>query len=175
MMRTFREKGYDGASLTELSAATGLGKSSLYHYFPGGKVDMGRQVLSHLESTLERALFEPLRSRGKPDRRLEAMLRALSSFYEGGKLACLLERLCASVDQRKFRRPLGRAFEKWIDAVEALGVEAGVPMAVARRRAEDFVVRIEGALVVCAATGDTGVFDRTLEDLRRTLLSTESE
>ena len=40
LLATFRDQGYDGASLAELSAATGLGKSSLYHHFPGGKVDM---------------------------------------------------------------------------------------------------------------------------------------
>lgn len=29
--------GYDGVSLSAFSGATRLGKSSLYHYFPGGK------------------------------------------------------------------------------------------------------------------------------------------
>src|SRR5262249_46046742 len=124
LMRTFRESGYDGASLAELSSATGLGKSSLYHYFPGGKVDMAKQVLAHLEVTLERALFEPMRSKDAPQKKLDAMLRAVSVFYDGGRLACLLERLTASVDNRQFRRPLANAFEKWIGAVEALALEA---------------------------------------------------
>ena len=30
----FRQDGYDGASISRLSASTGLGKASLYHYFP---------------------------------------------------------------------------------------------------------------------------------------------
>ncbi|MEP7000146.1 MAG: helix-turn-helix domain-containing protein, partial [bacterium] len=34
LLDTFRDRGYEGASLAELSAATGLMKSSLYHYFP---------------------------------------------------------------------------------------------------------------------------------------------
>jgi hypothetical protein len=58
-----------------------------------------------------------------------------------------------------------------MDAVETLGVEAGLPRAIARRRAEDMVVRIEGALVVCAGTGDTSVFVRTIRDLRETVLA----
>ena len=169
LMHTFREKGYDGASLAELSAATGLGKSSLYHHFPGGKVDMAKQVLAHLETTLEAALFEPMRSNATPERKLDAMLAAISAFYEGGKRACLLERLCASVDSRQFRRPLANAFEGWIGAVEALGRQAGLSKTVARKRAEDLVVRIEGALVVCAGTGDTKLFARTIDDLRGSL------
>ena len=64
-----------------------------------------------------------------------------------------------------------RAFKKWIDAVEVLGIESGLPRAVARLRAEDLVVRIEGALVVCAGTGDTGVFARAVRDLRESVLA----
>jgi hypothetical protein len=98
------------------------------------------------------------------------MFDTIDAFYDSGKKACLLERLCASVDARRFRRPLGRAFAKWIDAVEALGIESGLPRALARARAEDMVVRIEGALVVSAGTGNSDVFARTIRDLRDHLL-----
>ena len=171
LMDLFREKGFDGASLTDISESTGLGKSSLYHHFPNGKEEIARQVLAHLEEQLEQALFEPMRSRGTPRQKLDRMLDTIDHFYEGGKKACLLERLCASVDARRFRRPLGRAFKTWIEAVEALGVESGLPRAIARLRAEDLVVRIEGALVVCAGTDDTSVFARTIRDLRDSLLA----
>ena len=171
LMDLFRAKGFDGASLSDISKWTGLGKSSLYHHFPKGKEDMALQVLAHLEQQLERALFEPMRSTAAPRKKLDRMLDAIDTFYEGGKKACLLERLCASVDATRFRRPLGRAFSRWIDAVEALGVESGLPRAVARGRAEDLVVRIEGALVVCAGTGDTTVFARAIRDLRASVLA----
>jgi AcrR family transcriptional regulator len=171
LMDLFREKGFDGASLSDISESTGLGKSSLYHHFPNGKQEMGIKVLGHLEEQLEAALFEPMQSADKPRKKLDRMLDTIDSFYESGKKACLLERLSASVDARAFRRPLSRAFNRWMDAVEALGVESGLPRAVARRRAEDMVVRIEGALVVCAGTGDTSVFVRAIRDLRETVLA----
>src|SRR5215217_3066163 len=132
LMNLFREKGFDGASLSDISESTGLGKSSLYHHFPKGKEQIALQVLTHLEEQLERALFEPMRSTATPTKKLEQMLDTIDSFYEGGKKACLLERLCASVDAGRFRRPLGRAFNTWIEAVEALGVESGLPRATAR-------------------------------------------
>jgi AcrR family transcriptional regulator len=171
LMDLFREKGFDGASLSDISESTGLGKSSLYHHFPNGKEEIALHVLAHLEEQLERALFEPMRSTGTPRKKLDRMLDTIDSFYEGGKKACLLERLCASVDASRFRRPLGRAFNTWIEAVEALGVESGLPRAAARLRAEDLVVRIEGALVVCAGTGNTSVFARTIRDLRESVLA----
>jgi AcrR family transcriptional regulator len=171
LMDLFREKGFDGASLSDISDSTGLGKSSLYHYFPDGKEEIARQVLAHLEQQLEQALFEPMRSTGTPKQKLDRMLDTIDDFYEGGKKACLLERLCASVDAKRFRRPLGRAFTTWIAAVEALGAEAGLSRALARQRAEDLVVRIEGALVVCAGTDDISIFARTIRDLRDTVLA----
>jgi AcrR family transcriptional regulator len=174
LMDLFREKGFDGASLSDISASTGLGKSSLYHHFPNGKEEIARQVLAHLDAELEKALFEPMRSTGTPRQKLDRMLDTIDRFYEGGKRACLLERLCASVDAKRFRRPLGRAFNTWIEAVAALGVEAGLPDALARRRAEDFVVRIEGALVVCAGMDDISIFARTVRNLRETVLAPAS-
>lgn len=170
LMQTFRKEGYDGASLSQISKATGLGKSSLYHYFPNGKAEMAERVLEHLEEALERDLFEPMRATASPRKKLDAMLNALDSFYEGGKNACLLERLSASTDRAKFRRPLNKAFVKWIAAVQALLEEAGVAAKEAKKRAEDAVVRIEGALVVSAGTNDIGPFQRTLAELRRTLV-----
>lgn len=170
LLNTFRDMGYEGASLAELSTATGLGKSSLYHYFPGGKGDMAEQVLAHLDRQLTTNLYEPLRSASTPARKLGVMLDTLDAFYEGGRKACLFERLCGSVDRTRFRRPLRQAFAAWMEGVEAICLEAGLPKAAARARAEDFVVRIEGALIVCAGTGDYGVFARTIEDLRASVL-----
>jgi AcrR family transcriptional regulator len=171
LLNTFRDRGYEGASLAELSAATGLMKSSLYHYFPGGKADMAEQVMAHLDRQLAIDLYQPLLSHRTPARKLGAMLDAIDAFYDSGRKACLFERLCASVDRERFRRPLRRAFTAWIDAVEGICIEAGLSKAVARARAEDFVVRVEGALVVCAGTDDHGLFARTLKDLRTSLLA----
>jgi TetR/AcrR family transcriptional repressor of lmrAB and yxaGH operons len=145
LMDLFRKKGFDGASVSDISESTGLGKSSLYHHFPDGKEEMALQVLARLEEELERTLFEPMRSNGTPKQKLDRISR--------------------------FRKPLGRAFSAWIDAVEALGVEAGLPRAVARLRAEDLVVRVEGALVVSAGTGNTSVFARAIRELRESVLA----
>ena len=171
LLTTFRERGYEGASLAELSAATGLMKSSLYHHFPGGKVDMAEQVLAYLEARLAADVYAPLGSSQAPAKKLGALLDAIDAFYEGGRKACLYERLSASVDRGKFRRPLKRAFATWMDAVERLCLEAGLPKAIARARAEDLVVRIEGALIVCAGTDDCSVFARTIKDLRASVLA----
>jgi TetR/AcrR family transcriptional regulator, lmrAB and yxaGH operons repressor len=171
LLDTFRTSGYDGASLSEISEATGLGKSSLYHHFPGGKEDMARQVLAFLEQQLRDSVFEPLAGAGSPKSKLEKIVRAIDEFYEGGRKACLLEKLCASVDSSRLHEPLARCFGTWLAAIEQVAREAGLAPALARTRAEDFVVRVEGALVVVAGTGDVGVFERTLRQLRTSTLA----
>jgi AcrR family transcriptional regulator len=171
LLDAFRDKGYEGASLAELSAATGLNKSSLYHYFPDGKEEMAVEVLAHLDRQLTVGLYEPLKRAKTPAKKLDALLDGISAFYENGRKACLLERLCTSADRARFRRPLQRAFRLWMEAVEAICLEAGLPKKVARARAEDFVVRVEGSLVVCAGTDDVSVFARTIKDLQSSVLA----
>ena len=95
---TFRRLGYVGASLTDIAHATGLGKSSLYHYFPGGKEQMAAEVLRDLAHRLETSLFAPLAQDGRPDEKLRHLIATIDAFYDGGRKACLLERLAATTD-----------------------------------------------------------------------------
>jgi hypothetical protein len=97
----------------------------------------------------------------------------LQVFYAGGRKACLLERLCASVDRERFGRPLAAVFAAWLEALVTLGTDAGVSAAEARARAEDAVGRVEGALVLAAGVGDPAVFGRALTRVRHALLVPE--
>jgi TetR/AcrR family transcriptional regulator, lmrAB and yxaGH operons repressor len=172
LMDSFRKHGYDGASLATLSERTGLGKSSLYHHFPGGKEQMALEVLAHLNTSLSET-FHAVEGEPNPKKKLALLLSALDEFYEGGRKACLLERLCASVDRSHFFAPLRASFMGLMSALEKICRAAGLSRATSRRRAEAAVVRIEGALVVAAGVGDASVFTRTLDDLRATLLVPE--
>jgi len=163
LMKVVRRHGYDGASLAELSKATGLGRSSLYHHFPEGKDDMVRAVLDQLEQGLRTLIFEPLRDSRPPRRRLEQMIKTVDAYYSGGREACVLGNLVLSTSRTRFHARLRGIFEQWIDAVAATLTDAGVSRSEARGLAEDAIVRFEGALIVAGGTGDTAVFARTLK------------
>jgi len=169
IMESFRKDGYDGASLATISTRTRLGKSSLYHHFPGGKEEMAHEVLAHLNEGL-RETFEAVDAEHDPKKKLALLLDAVDVLYDGGKKACLLQQLGASVDRARFRSPLKATFTAFMTALAETGRAAGLSAATARRRAEDAIVRIEGALVVAAGMDDYGVFRRTLSELRATLL-----
>ncbi len=171
IQNVFRDNGFDGASLTEISNVTGLGKGSLYHYFPGGKDDMAVAVLERLAVSMRERMLEPLRGVGTPQARLRAMLRVIDAFYDGGRNACVLGSLAVGASRTRFQGHLKNAVAEWIDALRKLAIEAGVKPSEARRRAEDVVVRIEGALIVSAALADGAPFKRALRAIERELLS----
>lgn len=78
LAEVFRRHGYDGASMAEISAATGLGRSSLYHWFPGGKDEMAAAVL---QATVD-ALSAELRSAARGDpAAFQRVLRDLSARF----------------------------------------------------------------------------------------------
>lgn len=70
----FRRSGFDGATLSKISEETGLGKASLYHHFPGGKVQMAEEVLRFVETWNDRNLIVPLGGKGKPKQKLKNMI-----------------------------------------------------------------------------------------------------
>jgi AcrR family transcriptional regulator len=167
----FRDRGYDGASLSEISKATGLGKGSLYHYFPGGKDEMATAVLERVIGKMEGAVYTPLRASGAPPARLKAMLRALDAIYDGGRNACIFAVLTHGESRVKFQAELTRAFREWIDALRDVAVDAGIPRAEALRRAEDSVARIQGALTLAGALDDPAPFRRALKSIEREFLA----
>ena len=171
LMSVLRRTGYDGASLAELSKATGLGKSSLYHHFPAGKDDMVRAVLDQLETQLTATVFAPLRVAGDAHDRLTTMTAALDTFYAQGNESCVLAQLVLGTTRDRFREQLTRIFTEWTGAIARVLTDAGLSRALARRRAEDAVLRVEGALVVAGGLDDEGVFARTLQSLPDDLLA----
>ena len=60
LAEVFRGHGYEGASLAIISNATGLGKGSLYHFFPGGKAEMVSAVLAEIDRWFEDKIFAVL-------------------------------------------------------------------------------------------------------------------
>ena len=170
-MQVVRRHGYDGASLAELSKATGLGKSSLYHYFPDGKDDMVRAVLEHLGSQLQASIFGPLREAGPPRRRVERMVKTVDGYYRGGREACVLGNLVLGTSRTRFGAKLRAIFDEWIDALAVALRDAGLSRSVARARAEDAVIRIEGALVLAGGMDDVSLFGRALKQLPAELLA----
>ena len=165
LFMVFRDRGFEGASLADLSRATGLGKSSLYHHFPEGKTQMAEAVLARAAALVDTAILDVARARDPLRVRVRKIAAALQQLYAGGRTLCVLGQLAAADVGTTARQSLQQALEHWIKAIEGLARESGMPPGRARSFAEDWVACLQGALILQAGTGSTGPFERTLRAL----------
>lgn len=161
----FRRHGYDGASLKLLSDSTGLGRSSLYHYFPNGKEDMAAAVLDSAEQWGVDALGPILASDAAPADKARRVALALDGFYAGGRRSCLLELFAIGDARSVFGARVTERLAALRDVFLRIAEEAGHEAEGAERRAEDALVAIHGALVVSRGLNDTAPFRRVLDRL----------
>lgn len=166
----FRAHGYDGTSLSLIAQATGLGRASLYHHFPGGKEEMAREVFAHTGAAVDALLLAPLRGPGTPAERIDAHCAGIRAFYEGGAANCLLGALTLSGGADLFQAELAASFKLWIDALAKVLREAGQGRGPARRAAERAVAQVQGALILSRGLGQLAAFQRSLAALPQLLL-----
>lgn len=165
LAEVFREYGYEGASLARISAATGLGKGSLYHFFPGGKDEMAAAVLADIEGWFEVNVFAPLEG-GAPRDAIAAMFDSVHNYFRSGRRVCLIGALALSDTKDRFAAALGGYFARWIAALAGALVRLGHTASDAHVLAEDVVGGIQGAIVLTRALGEPAVFDRIVTGLR---------
>ena len=167
----FRRKGYDGVSIGDISAETGLGRSSLYHHFPGGKAEMAEAVLAYTRAAMEDHFFSPLTSAKSLRTRIKEMMAAVDGVYRSGEGPCVLASLLSSSDEGPLTQGLAKLFEDWVAAIASSLVREGVAPKDARRRALTALALIQGGLVLARGLKDKSAFASSLEAAEATLLA----
>ncbi|PSR13364.1 TetR/AcrR family transcriptional regulator [filamentous cyanobacterium CCP3] len=165
LLDLFRQYGYDGVSLSKISEATGLGKASLYHHFPGGKDDMVETVLVALEQFLEKTIQEGLAGEGDALTRLTRMSDRIRDGYDHGKKPCILAALALGSAKETFQPQVKQLLGHWIDAIATVLIESGMEQDVAQRRGEEAMIAIQGSLIVSRVLDDPSIFERTMAHL----------
>lgn len=169
----FRRVGFEGATLALLAKETGLKKASLYHYFPGGKKEMAEAALGQVSLWLRDEIFGVLEGQGTPEARLKKMVKNVNRFHQSGRKWCLVDLFSLGEAGRLFGPTLAEALKTWIKLLEELAVEGGVPSELARVRAEETLIAIQGSLVLSRAQGNPKLFKRVISELPKRLLGTQ--
>ena len=167
----FRTHGFEGASLSRISEATGLQRASLYHRFPGGKEEMAKAVLERAGQWLGNRVLAPLSGPGQPAERIRKMAQELHLFYGGGRHSCLLDSLSFGFEDNDIKQHVREGMRGWVEALAKIAREAGVPTKKARQQAQDAISCIQGGLVLARVLNDTSPFERTLQNLPSVILS----
>lgn len=171
LREVFRMRGWNGASLSDLSAATGLSRASLYHHFPNGKADMAAAALADVEARLVTEILSCIDGEEPPEQRLAAMAEVLRTYYGHGDLGCLLGALSQGASEHGLGARIAATFEAWIASLTRLAVEADVSPERAHENAVAMVAALQGALVLVAGTGSRRAFDVVLARLSELLFA----
>ena len=178
LLKLFRQFGYEGVTLSKISQATGLGKASLYHHFPGGKAEMAEAALTQVNQWLEKSILPILVGAASQEENHEAMpidtfqsmCEEVNYFFNEGQNSCLwavLELEQSSDDL--FHSQISWAFSQWIEAIANVLITAGLDETLAKQRGEDAMISIQGALILSHGLKDFGPFQRTLQQLPQQL------
>ncbi|HEY9081236.1 TetR/AcrR family transcriptional regulator [Magnetovibrio sp.] len=173
LAEVFREHGFEGASLAHITKATGLGKGSLYHAFPGGKDEMAAAVLADIDAWFELNVFTLLDDPETPAAKaIDHMLDACAEYFQCGGRVCLVGVFALSDTRDSFAEAVNGYFRRWAEAlVEALR-RSGLSRTQAQSAAEDVLAGIQGGLVIARAFDDNSYFERELKRLRDRLKMT---
>lgn len=172
LAEVFREHGFEGATLSRLLDRTGLGRGSLYHFFPGGKEEMAATVLAEIDKWFEQHVFKPLHQEEDADRSIQQMFDEVSEYFRSGGRVCLVGAFALTDARDRFGAAVANYFARWIDALAQALRRSGVPEHVAAALSEDIVSGIQGAIVISRSLDDPATFSRAVERMHhRALMS----
>jgi TetR/AcrR family transcriptional repressor of lmrAB and yxaGH operons len=167
----FRTYGFEGVSIKQLADATGLEKASLYYRYPGGKDEIVMAAAREVVAWFQKNVFAPLAGGGTPRRRVAFVVERLREIYMGGAKSCVTDVLSIPGSPTELKTAIKGVMQAWVNAFAGIAKESGLSPAMARARAEEAIVRIQGALVMARVLGDNSAFERALKLLPDILTS----
>jgi AcrR family transcriptional regulator len=156
----FRRQGYTATGIKQILAAANAPFGSLYHFFPGGKEQLGAETI-RTSGALYIELFAAVAVQA-PD-----VLTAVGDFFAGAAQtlqetdyadACPIATVALEVasTNEQLRQATADVFDSWIaGATEYFLAVAGVPRPAARELAFSMLCLLEGAFIFCRAMRST--------------------
>ena len=168
-VRLFRRQGYSATGINEIATNSGAPKGSLYHYFPGGKAQIGSAAVALAGETVA-ATLRQLSGRAGSAAELVCLYGEMlagwmeaSGFHDGCPIATvLLEAAPSDTDIAEAGRD---AFAAWVAAIGSALRRDGAPEDRADRLARFAIAAIEGSLLQARIESSAGPIHETAGDL----------
>jgi AcrR family transcriptional regulator len=155
----FRRKGYTGTGVKEIVAEASAPFGSLYHFFPGGKEQLGEEVIrwsGAIYGQLIDAFFTPAQD----------PVSATRNFFAGAAQtlretdyadACPIATVALEVSSTSepMREACAEVFNEWVMLATERLVSCGLPRARSRALAISMLASLEGAFVLGRALRST--------------------
>jgi AcrR family transcriptional regulator len=155
----FMRYGYTGTGLKQIVADANAPFGSLYHHFPGGKQELGVEVIQRsgaMYGDLVMSVFDaaPDLLSGVRDCFAGAAAVLVATDYAD---ACPIETVALEVasSNETLRIATAEVFESWIVSASTRFRAAGLDDATARELSIAFINLLEGAFILCRASRTT--------------------
>jgi AcrR family transcriptional regulator len=155
----FMRYGYTGTGLKQIVADANAPFGSLYHHFPGGKQELGVEVIHRsgaMYGELVMSVFDAAADivTGVRDCFAGAAEVLRATDYAD---ACPIETVALEVasSNEPLREATARVFESWTQSATARFRAAGIDDQTARELGVFFIMQLEGAFVLCRAARST--------------------
>jgi AcrR family transcriptional regulator len=153
-----RHKGYAATGVKEIVAAAQAPFGSLYHHFPGGKEQLGVEVVAF--GGAEYGKLGPLIFDAAPD-----VVTGVRMFFDGAAAnleetdwlaGCPIATVALEVanTSEPLREATAKVFTSWVDGLAYYFVDAGLSDERAREIATKFVAALEGAFILAQTWRD---------------------
>lgn len=154
-----RARGYGAVGMKDIVAASGAPIGSLYHHFPGGKVQIAREALVNAGAAY--ALLIPTVVDGYTDlgAALEGVFTqaaqdmAATGFANMCPIASVAAEVAETVEE--LRQTSAAIFTGWLDGGTAYFAARGLEPATARQVTVALVAALEGAFILARTLRDT--------------------
>jgi len=176
LVEVFFEHGFDGASLKRIEGATGLGRASLYHYFPGGKSEMAWAVLEATDLWAAERLRKVALDADRPaENRLREMLGSLDAVHAQAAQLSPSNAVGIGEARADFGGHVAGHYHGLVELMSGLMEACGLPREVALRRAWEFRVVWEGGLVCARVLDDMSLFRALMKQMPARMLAPADE
>jgi AcrR family transcriptional regulator len=162
----FRNRGYEGTTITELTKATGLQKPSLYYRFPGGKEEMAVKIIEETGKDLILQIERIAQDRDLDvsDRRRQ-FREIIARFYRDGALPCLVDSMSLHGENTPHLAILKNGLQLLVSHLVAYEESNGSNRANAEAWANSALIKIQGALIVARVLQKPELFRQALNEL----------
>lgn len=163
--RLFRTQGYSGTGLKQLAQEAEAPWSSMYHFFPGGKQQLGAEVVRYAADRYAALIDKAFAAYADPADAVAAVFKAEakilteSKFRNGCPVAAVTLDVASTVEE--LREPCAEAFDLWIGTIAQAFAAAGLAAKDARALASYVLSSLEGAIVLSRAEKSVTTLERT--------------
>ena len=165
-----QRQGYHGTGLNELLEQSGAPRGSLYHYFPGGKEQIGAEAIARAGEQVAAAVAHLVRAKPSPADAVEALAGLLAAGLEASSFerGCPVATTALEVTPRSepIRAAVDASFESWLAPLRERLEAVGFTPEEAAQRADLAIAALEGALVLARARQNAGVLREAGRRLR---------